>query len=327
MAADYKMDSNEIILYNAIKENAEVFLKDGIKKYLNMATFPTQEEASLLVATIQTCIELSCKASYIKKFGIKKIAICDSKKSTKYLLKQFKKGSIKLKDYNWFKAGLKDNYSLFHMAMPEDINKLTNFQYYRNRIMHFRYEFNEKELKELRFNIVYILRRIILNLLFEFNFKEMRDFLYFKIGEKERKMLKDETYREMVEEYCLEMFGEKESLYCPICGARTLVYNDYYGAELTCLNCIYDFEEVATSMNIRCPLCERDGLSAPVIYDTLNLDYNNNKAIGLCLSCREEYYIHVCPNCGDERIIDELEYNDKRSEIKCPFCDYVDISK
>lgn len=282
----------DIVAYNATSSNSNLFLKKAINQLTkgDIDEPVDKEDAILSSIYIQLSLELAIKAIIIKKAGI--AFILDKSKhntdSKEELLKKFNNNNIKVKDFDSLKNYVKGNKNIFNLE-KNAISYIDKFQNIRNKLVHFIYNFTNEEFSKMKKDLIFVIVHIIIKLLAddsnclpsEFYISHLNHDLY-------EKLISNKLYR--TEMRALAKQSESTIYFCPICSNTSLKFDDKY-----CYTCVYDFNDDHTFGFIDCGFC---GAKESVIYDKLNIHFNNHIGKGLCLACKEDALIYECPICN-----------------------------
>lgn len=295
MNIDYE---NEI--YKKVYQNSIIFLKDGIHRLINQDDINKETiDYELLILTctsFQISLELAMNALLIEKKGLSSI-IPSTVESTK-LIRQFKNNKLKTKSFEDIKKIIKKE------KYVEDFNKehyniISKFQKYRNKIVHFSYNFKEEEVKLLRDEILFYLIYIIVKILEKKTDRPSEFFEYILGGKLHSEIIKYQPYINAMKTLA-EMEGG-DIFKCIICSNRTFNSNERY---CYCCNFYGDLFNM-----VKCNVCKKENA---VIYDNMNIEYNDNKVYGTCMNCDSRFLVYECPKC-DKIYVDGIMQKNKKN--------------
>ena len=171
--------------------------------------------------------------------------------------------------------------------------------------MHISYNFDEGELYNLKYDLVYFLVQVVIPTL-------VRETQY--ISEVISLNIESSDFIKLIsfDAYSLEMNQEAkkyaDNVYdCIHCGNNSLG-DDY------CYSCCSTFNLFGF---IDCPYCKSE---SSMIYDALNIKEQKDHIIkGVCLKCKEDELIYLCSKCESEIA---LESNIGSNQCRPDFCQY-----
>lgn len=274
-----------------LQRNAITFLKDGLNRLVSSDTESDVINEELLILTctsLQISIELATKALIIKKLGFRCILNPKQRKLTdRALILHFQDNKIRTLDFDVQKNLVKSK-NLIEDFSKEEFKIIEKFQQYRNKIVHFSYEFAQSDLNNIKSDIIYYFVHVIFKILSAQLKQEYKpsEFLQYVLGGSLHRQLLD--YLPYVT--AMKNLAQEHSaivLKCVICNNKTLSQDDNY-----CYCCNFYNHDFTL---IDCDYCE---VKKCVIYDNLNIYLNKNEARGLCLNCDEDGIIYECPNCN-----------------------------
>ncbi|MFT5821860.1 MAG: hypothetical protein ACI8ZM_003116 [Crocinitomix sp.] len=297
-------------IYEKVYENSIVFLKDGINRLVNEDTSNSDHiKHDLLMLTctsFQISIELAIKALIIERAGIKNIlhtkhqslSIIEIEKlflTNKLTTRKFEEQKNFIKSKNFIEGLNRD-----------DFKKITEFQDYRNKIVHFSYNFEAGDFFDLKYDLISYLIHIIFKILLSKKHEDIKPsaFLANKLGKDlldglihyvpyVQEMEKLATYLSEKVFKCIDCYNRtysQDEEYCYCC--------NFIGVDYTLINCDYCHEKES------------------VIYDNLNIRLNNNMMRGLCLNCDRDSIIFKCHKCQNAHNI-EMQFEGVCTNEKC----------
>lgn len=285
--------------YDAIANNSILFLKKAITQLTedNDIDKPMERKDAILSSIyIQLSLELAIKAIVVKKTGFKNILnISRHNMDTEVdLLRKFNNNEIKVKEFETLKNFLKGSINTFPLNKLE-IAYIEKFQKYRNKLVHLNYNFNTKELGDMKKDLIYIIVHVIIKILAEGKDTIPSVFYISNLEHGEfQKLINYGLYRtEMV---ILAKQLSSRVYFCPVCSNDSLFFEEKF-----CYTCLSHFDDEDSFGFIDCNYC---GDSNSVFYDRLNIHSNRHLIRGLCLNCKEDHMVYECPECGESYSID-----------------------
>lgn len=298
-------------VYNQLYASSIIFLKDGIERLVNKDNGDIDvidnDLLSLTCTSFQISIELAIKALIIERSGLKNVI---EKKyhllSEEEIELKFLNNELKSLEFEMQKNFVKKNQFIQDLT-KNDYKIIDSFQKYRNRIVHFTYNFDDADLNALKHDMIYYMIQIIFKILLSKKHQDERpsEFLEYTLGRGLHKQLI--SYRPYVS--AMEKLAKANSpvvLNCIICFNRTLSQYEEY-----CYCCNFLTEGFTL---IDCDYCK---VKKSVIYDNLNIALNDNTARGECLNCGNDGIIFECPECGKAHNIETNFDNEKCSNEEC----------
>lgn len=300
------MTKDEQKIYTDLQHNSFVFFKDFIDR-LTSNDNPEEDIISkelviLSVSSLQISLELAIKAVVLKKSGlINLINSNDSTKTYEELFLAFQNNSLKTKQFEQIKIYSKNN-NLISTLSDDDYETITEFQRYRNGIVHFSFKFQEGDYFDLKYDITYFVVNILIKVLCAGDDDiKPSEFLEYQLGNSyHNKLINYRPYIEAMERIARE---RSEKVYtCINCNNRTYSQEEEY-----CYCCNF-YGELHSFRN--CEFCNE---KASMIYDGLNLENNNFTSRAQCLNCQQDTIVFVCPDC-------EISYNLETTEDNSKIC-------
>jgi len=293
-----------------LTENSKLFLSDGIERLLNQDNgnedYINPDLLSLTCTSFQISIELALKSLALERAGLKSIL---NKKYENHSLDEledlFKNNNIKTSEFESVKNFVKSKGYITDLARG-DFKVIEQFQIYRNRIVHFTYEFEEIDLYDMKYDLIYYLIQIIFKILLSNQHQDVKpsEFLAYSLKNGLHSQLTHyPPYIEAMERVSKE---NTDSVFkCIVCNNRTFSKFEEY-----CYCCNFITEDFKT---IDCVHCKE---TKSVIYDNLNIELNKNSARGLCLNCDTDGMIYQCPVC-EFAYDNEIEFEKYCTEGNC----------
>ncbi len=305
------MKSNfENEIYNTLKDNSVIFLKDGIIRLLQ--NDDSQEDLirhDLLILTctsFQISIELAVKALIVERTGIRYILNPKQRNLTDEEIKSlFINNDLKTNDFDILKNFIKSKGYIYTLKR-EDYDTIDTFQKYRNRIVHFSYKFTEGDYYDLKEDAVYYLINIIFKILLSNSHEDVKpsEFVIETLGTNlYNDLLNYRPYIEAIKKVARQ--NSKEVFNCIFCFQKTYAQDQEY---CYCCNSYFDDQTFHD-----CGYCDK---KKSIIYDDLNISLNFNSVKGLCLNCDNDFILFKCPVCEVVYNL-ELDFDEKCDNEKC----------
>lgn len=267
-------------------QNASIFLNDAII-HLNKG-IDSYSDMLLAIVDIQMSLELAIKVRVAQDHGVTAILQhADAEISADELTQKYEKNSLRVKEFESLKNFLKSKREYNHILSGE-YAYMERFQKYRNKLVHFDYNFSDEECVELESNIIHIIVYILHALLSSnISAEEYREFIFENIQSSEyNKLLKNPKFYSELQNVILQEYGE--IYFCPICDRNLLT------PAMKCLGCLLNFRDTSVYGFVPCQFCGKE----TVIYDALNLPINTELQ-GLCVNCSEYTTVYRCTLCGE----------------------------
>lgn len=283
------MTSEEIEIHKAIYKNSLLFFNDFVSRLLSNDNgeedIISNDLVVLVVSSLQTSMELALKAAVLEKDGIKEIVKEDvSNKTHVEILKLFKENKLQTKAFWKLKKHVSDNLVKYNLN-EFDIDTMSDFQSYRNGIMHLSYNFVEGDYFDLKYEIVYFFTNILSKVLSSEKDKESL-FLYQELGKETfGRLAKYKPYQLAMERLVTDT--TKNIYTCIVCGNRTYDKDSDY-----CDECLFEGDLAGQFID-----CKECGKKKSVTFDHLNIANNNNIGDALCLNCNTRCKVYKCPVC------------------------------
>lgn len=243
-------------------------------------------------------IELAIKMRITVDYGIKCILEnVDNNISDDEVLEKYKNNLLMVKEFEALKNFLKSKkeYNLF---FSEEYSYMERFLKYRNKLVHFDYNFSDTEYLQLKDDIIHIIVNILHVLMSSLvSDDEYRKFMVDEIDKREyEKLLNNPKYQKALLEMINHEYGD--AYFCPICGRDLLVPTK------KCLGCLENFDNPNIYGFVECNYCGKEA----VLYDNCNIDYNE-EIRALCLSCKNDTFVYKCKVCGNVSNIESMNKN------------------
>lgn len=289
------MTINEEKIYTDLQNNSFIFFKDFIERITNKDNqnedYISNELVALSISSLQISIELALKALVLKKCGLRSLmSTQNSSKTLDELYAEFLNNSIKVLNFEKIKIFAKAN-NLIDSIDEDDYEIITEFQKYRNGIVHLSFNFHENDYFDLKYDIIYFAINILIKILCSCDESiKPSEFLEYNLGsEYHKRLINYSPYISAMEK--LAIANSFKVYNCMECNNETYSKDDDY-----CYSC--NLTDIAE----HCRDCEFCDEKRSMIYDGLNLELNNNETKAYCLNCQNDTYIFLCPEC-------EVTYN------------------
>lgn len=287
----------EAKIIDKLYQNASIFLNDAIL-HLNRGV-DSYSDMLLAVVDIQMSLELAIKVRIAQDYGIAAILEkADAGTSMEDLMQKYEMNSLRVKEFESVKNFLKSKQS-YNEIFSSEYSYMERFQKYRNRLVHFDYNFSDLERVEMEKDIIHIIVYILHALLSsDISAEEYREFIFENIRSSEyEKLLQNHQFQTELRKVIIREYGD--SYLCPVCFKKLLT------PMKKCLGCLLDFRDQTAFGFVRCNYCGRK----TVIFDALNLP--DNKMIrGLCVNCEEDTVVYMCELCGNVYNLEAFDPNE-----------------
>ncbi len=273
------------IIINGLYKNASIFLNDAIV-HLNKSA-DSYSDKLLAVIDIQIALELAIKVRIAQDYGITAILEqIDSETSIDELIQKYTSNALRAKEFEATKNFLKSQ-KTYNQIFTDEYVYMDRFQRYRNKLIHFNYNFSEAELIAIESDIIHIIVYIIHSLLSsDLSAEEYREFIFEIIKSSEySKLLRNPKFYNELKNLIVREYNE--SYYCPLCDRKLLT------PIKKCLGCLVDFGDEIAFGFVKCQYCGKE----TVVFDALNLP-DNKMLRGLCVNCGEDTFVYRCEVCG-----------------------------
>lgn len=163
---------------------------------------------------------------------------------------------------------------------------MERFQLYRNKLVHFCYEFSIEENLQMEKDIIHVLVYILGILLSDEAGLENRNYMQDYIDMDEyKKLIENPQYFAALTDLIDFEYGDP--YYCPMCSKKLLT------PDKKCLGCLLSFGNDVFFGYVECQNCHED----MVIYDKLNMKNNPTGMNGVCLYCLKHTKVYQWPTC------------------------------
>ena len=274
-----------IEIRKALTRNAAVFLNCAIQA-INRGLHIYANKVVAIV-NLQMALELAMKAKIVENFGVTYIVSnLDSGATDDDVKAKYESNSLKIKEFESLKNFLKSE-KMFDFEKPE-YRYMERFQIFRNKLVHFNYNFSQEENeqieKDIFFVLVFLLGAIMSDALKDDKPTYMQEYIDMVQYEK---LMQNGSYVTALNAFIVETYGE--SFYCPACSKHFLTPSK------KCLGCLCDMSDESGAFGyIDCKFC---GMKSSIIYDRLNIDFNRGMMRGLCIKCELDTIVYKCPKC------------------------------
>ncbi|KRE70886.1 hypothetical protein [Paenibacillus sp. Soil750] len=295
------MKNKEEMLINYLFENAIRFMRFSIEELIS-PDINNIDNIIKACVLIQTTTELSLKYAVSYNFGeisIRKILHKNLRElSIDEIYNKFLTNKLIISEFENLKKYL--NSDAKYKFSREQIAYMDKFQLIRNKVLHFSYNFDSEDKEEMKKTFIYIVMRIIYPLLYESYSIESLEYLtpnqFFKLyigEEKFTAISKTQEYKEIIYEI-VSSFKEKNGIgKCIYCEEKTWMIEN-----CQCLLC----ERRSDDILLKCPVCKSN---KSVIFQSLNMECNNNATKGYCVNCYRKTSIIKCKKCGIYNVYDD----------------------
>lgn len=294
-------------LYQKLFLNTNIFLNAAIYN-LNKG-FDSHNNRVLAVVSTQMALELAIKTRITKDYGIRIILEGDISSATNEdIWEGYENNSLRIKEFEQLKNFLKSKID-YNKYFTGEYTYMERFQKYRNKLVHFDYNFTEHELEQMESDIIHVIVNI-LHILISTNVShdEYRKFMEEYIDSTEyQKLLSNSLYQVALQNIIIREYGE--TYLCPICSRNLFL------PIKKCLGCLSDFNNPSAFGFVNCNYCGKE----TVIYDACNIEHNLTLR-GLCLYCENDAVIYKCPKCGNTLNLE----NSKEHSCTPDYCSMFD---
>lgn len=281
-------------IYDSLVDNAFLFFKEGFVRLLDRDKYKTGKiDVGLLTITcteLQIALEIAMRAVLVKASGINSILTrSQSQLSEEEIKELYGNNALKVTEFDAEKNYIKAHH--LSRLSKEDFNVIDRFQTYRNKVVHFTYDFSEEQLATFRDEVLYYIVHVVLVLLADTTTGETpSEYLQSKLGyEIYKRLMNYPPYVKAMEKYATK---ESNPIWtCVGCSHRT------YSPEFDyCYLCGY--ESITGYRRVDCCRC---GTKKSVIYDNLNIHLkgNHHQMTGFCMNCERHTTVYECPTCGE----------------------------
>lgn len=273
-------------VFDALIRNASTFLNCSIRA-INQG-LSNRNNKIIAIVNLQMALELAMKAKIVENYGIGYIIqnLAEGTSDAE-IQEKYENNDLRIKEFESIKNFLKANH-MFDFEKTE-YKYMSRFQTYRNKLVHFNYNFSEEENEQIEHDIfyilVYLLGTIMSDALDGENPTYMQEYIDMKQYEQ---LMQNRSYTGFLDEFITDTYGNP--YYCPICSKRFLTPSK------KCLGCLSDISVGTNAFGyVNCKFC---GAEATVIYDRLNIANNRGMLRGMCVNCLSDTIVYKCPRCG-----------------------------
>lgn len=306
------MTALEREIYNTVSHNAGLFLNEGAKHMFDLEgnLLPTLsvDDFVLAVSNLQIAMELAIRSYILYNKGIKPLLYKSDREKTEADLRTlYETKRLKVLDFETISNQLKGiDYQDLKLTR-EQRNLMSNFQTYRNKLLHFACPIEINDINSLRKSLLlYSINTVMYLLSNKYTDKyppEMfmdftgRDFLH--------NLHFDKTYCDAVREVA-EKSGNT-IWQCPMCNNDTYSLEEEY-----CYCCGF------MGSHLHRTDCEGCGTKQSVIYDTgAHVIGHPFLYSGFCQKCEQMNVIYECPKCHEAYFYDFFDDESKCNESRC----------
>ena len=282
--------------YQKLFQNANIFLNAAIYNFNK--GFASHDNRVLAVVSTQMALELAIKMRITKDYGVRTILEGNIANITDQdILDGYESNSLRVKEFETLKNFLKSKRE-YNMYFTGEYTYMERFQKFRNKLVHFDYNFAEQELEELEADVIHVIVNILHILISTcVSHDEHREFMEENINATEyQKLLINKNYIDALQDIIVREYGDV--YFCPICSRNLFL------PIRKCLGCLNDFNNPSTFGFVNCNYCGEE----TVIYDACNIDHNHSLR-GLCLRCDNDTVVYKCPECGNIFNLENSEKN------------------
>lgn len=289
-----KLTKEEDEIHQAIYNNSLIFFRDFVKRLVREDDGGKDEISNelvvLVVASLQISMELALKAYIIRRSGL--VSIIDKvtgQKTHSEILNLFKENKLKSLQFEQLKIFVSKNQNEYSSITSTDVEIMTDFQRYRNGIVHLSFNFHEGDYFDLKSDIIYFVVNILVKIL-SGDHDRPSEFMENQFGSYFNQLLNYPPYISAMEKFART--SSDKVFRCILCDRITFGKETDY-----CYAC--NFEGELAGEFINCVSCKE--LNS-VMYDHLNISINDNMMNGRCLNCSNDCTVFKCPTC-------EIAYN------------------
>ncbi len=306
------MTPEEREIVEAVAQNSVLFMKQAvvaILKHNDDDDAPLNKQTAILSSSfIQVALELATVARTIMNHGL--ASIISAKQNTLTLAQmvaEFANNSLKTKTFNELKNTLRAD----QVISDTDYSLMTQFQSYRNKLLHFAFKFHPDDLYDIKYEFIYLLVHVLPTLL-----GAEPD-----TGDLHKRLLPDDQFRMLIR---FPRYAEKmselaknmsSSVYkCFFCGTRSLAIDEEF-----CCCCCFDYDDNSFGF-ANCPFCD---CRKAVIFDAGNIDSQRDRRMnGLCLNCDAKCEVYKCPECHEANVV---EADASKKACSLGRCQYAEL--
>lgn len=299
-------------IVNSAVKNSITFLRkaiDEITLHDDTSDAPISVEIAIIsISFIQMSFELILVAHAIKSHGLRSILLKrDAQKSDAEIEALFMSQKLGTQRF----GDIKNNLDIFgNIITKESLHLVKNFQNIRNKLIHLCYIFDDNELYDIKYEIIYYIVHVIVPI-----FCHGDDIITSSIAIESvvgsasyNKLVSFRPYVEKMEE--LARISSHDVFACFYCGHRSFAVE----AEV-CFVCNHMYDDFERAD------CGRCGARHSVLFDSLNILINHNMMRGVCLSCGEDDVVFKCPKCGISHCLEASIGKDTCYEGHCAIFD------
>ena len=273
-------------VFDALIRNASTFLNCSICA-INQG-LSNRNHKIIAIVNLQMALELAMKATIIENYGIGHI-IQNLPEGTSdvEIQRKYESNDLRIKEFESIKNFLKAN-RMFDFEKSE-YKYMERFQLYRNKLVHFNYNFSEEETEQIEHDIFYILVFLLGTIMSESLHGDNPTYMQESIDmEQYEQLMQNCNYTKFLSSFIEDTYGK--SYYCPICSKHFLTPSK------KCLGCLSDISTDTNAFGyINCKVCRAE---ATVVYDRLNIQSNKGILRGMCVNCLSDTIVYQCPHCG-----------------------------
>lgn len=273
-------------VFDALIRNAATFLNCSIQA-INQS-LNKRNNKIIAIVNLQMALELAMKAKIVENYGVGCIIqnLAEGTSDAE-IQEKYENNDLRVKEFESVKNFLKSKH-MFDFEKTE-YKYMDRFQLYRNKLVHFNYNFLEEENEQIEHDIFYILVYLLGAIMSDALHGDTPTYMqeYIDMAQYEL-LMQNRSYTDFLDAFISDAYGNP--YYCPICSKRLLTPSK------KCLGCLTDISAHTKAFGyIDCKIC---GAESAVVYDSLNIANNNGVLRGMCVNCQSDTIVYQCPRCG-----------------------------
>lgn len=165
-----------------IFRNATIFLNDAIHHFNN--GLDSRNNRMLTIVALQMSLELAVKYKIARDYSIRFIfeRVTDNTTDAE-IIDAYNNNSLRVKEFDATKNFLKSNKDE-NITLSEEYSYMEKFQKYRNKLVHFDYNFSFEEETEIEDDIMHILVKILHTLMSDSEIEKDNRFFLCRVDRK-----------------------------------------------------------------------------------------------------------------------------------------------